>query len=368
MSKPAAFFVALCSASPMPAADGASTALCSALPIPAADGASTAPEYIHLLPAGEIRTVDGRGPYRVRDVEALMRASMEGGARLVIDENHATDLAAPRGEAAPARGWIVALQSRQDGIWGQVEWTEAGRRLVADKAYRNISPAIRHLADGTVTGVLRASLVNMANLRGLAALHQQDGNMDFLAKLRQELGLKDDADEAAVLAAVKSASTASTHAAQLPAIAKAAGLAENAEVSAILGAVTTLADPAKRAPAEAVTALQQQLTALSTGWAREKAETAVDAAIKAGKIAAPKEMRDHYIARHMADPAAVDKELGAMVSLHRPGGGSLIPPAPDKDGRAPVDDSEASIIALMGVDPEAFKKARAAEGSRDGAL
>lgn len=352
----------------MPAADGASTALCSALPIPASDGAATAPEYIHLLPAGEIRTVDGRGPYRVRDVEALMRASMEGGARLVIDENHATDLAAPRGEAAPARGWIVALQSRQDGVWGKVEWTPVGRRLVAGKAYRNISPAIRHLADGTVTGVLRASLVNMANLRGLAALHQQEADMDFLAKLRKALGLKDEADEAAILAAITSVTTASTHAAQLPAIAKAAGLPENAEVSAILGAVTTLADPAKRVPADALTALQSQFTALQQSVARERAEAAVDGAIKAGKIAAPQAMRDHYIARHMADPVAVDKELGAMVSLHRPGGGSLIPPAPDKDGRAPVDAEEAKAIAMMGIDPEAFKKARAAEGVREGAL
>ena len=368
MSKPAVSFIALCSASPIPAADGASTALCSALPIPAADGASTAPEYIHLLPAGEIRTVDGRGPYRVRDVEAVIRTSMEGGARLVLDENHATDLAAPRGDAAPARGWIVGLQSRQDGIWGQVEWTEAGRQLVADKAYRNISPAIRHLADGTVVGVLRASLVNMANLRGLAALHQQEADMDFLAKLRKALGLKDEADEAAILAAITSAATASTHAAQLPAIARAAGLAEDAEASAILGAVTTLADPAKRVPADAVTALQSQLTALQTGIARERAETAVDAAIKAGKIAAPQVMRDHYIARHMADPVAVDKELGVMISLHRPGGGSLIPPTPDKDGRTPLDAEEARVVALMGVDPEAFKKARAAEGSRDGAL
>lgn len=346
----------------------ARVALCAALPIPAGDGAA-APTHIHLLPAGEIRTVDGRGPYRVRDAATLIRTSMDGG-RLVLDENHATDLAAPRGESAPARGWIVALQAREDGIWGEVEWTEAGRQLVADKAYRNISPAIRHLPDGTVTGVLRASLVNMANLRGLAALHQQQeqSSMDFLAQLRRELGLKDDADEAAVLQAVKTSATASTHAAQLPAIAKAAGVAETADGATILAAVTTLADPAKRVPADAVTALQAQLTALQTSVARKAAEDAVDAAIKAGKIAAPSVMREHYIARHIADPAAVEKELGAMLSLHAAGGGSRLPPPADKDGKPGIDDGEKSIIAMMGVDPEAFRKAREAEGQREGAL
>lgn len=342
-------------------------ALCAALPIPAADG-SKAPTHIHLLPAGEIRTVDGRGPYRVRDVEALIRTSMAGGARLVLDENHATDLAAPRGESAPARGWIVGLQSRADGIWGEVEWTEEGRRLVADKAYRNISPAIRHLADGTVTGVLRASLVNMANLRGLAALHQEQPSMDFLSQARAKLGLPAEADEAAVLAAIEKAYGTSTHAAQLPAIAKAAGCAETADGATILAAVTTLADPAKRVPADALTALQSQFTTLQNSVARERAEGVVDTAIKAGKLAAPAAMRDHYIARHMADPAAVEKELGAMLSLNAPSGASRVPPPPDKDGNPGLDPEEVKVVALMGIDPAAYRKTKAGQAEREGAL
>lgn len=350
-----------------------STALCAALPIPAA--AEGVPEWIHLLPAGAITTVDGRGPYRVKDADGLIAASMPAGARLVLDENHSTDLAAPRGDSAPARGWITAMQSREDGIWGQVEWTEAGRQLVADKAYRNISPAIRHLQDGTVIGVLRASLVNMANLRGLAALHQQqEQSMDFIAKLRASLGLKDDADEAAVLGAVEAqkgqitthAAQITTHAAQLAPIARAAGLKEDADGTAVLQAVQELADPAKRVPADAVTALQGQLTALQNSVTKKEAETAVDAAIKAGKIAAPQVMRDHYIARHMADPASVAKEFEAMPSLH----GQRLPigGAPPKPGEAALDPDEAKAIALMGIDPEAYRKTKATQAEREGAL
>ncbi|MBY0397211.1 MAG: phage protease, partial [Thermoleophilia bacterium] len=314
-----------------------STALCATMPIPAMDGASV-PTHIHLLPAGEIRTVDGRGPYRVSDATALIAASMADGARLPLDENHSTDLAAPRGEAAPARGWIVGLQARDDGIWGEVEWTPYGRRLVATKAYRNISPAIAYRADGTVIGVLRASLVNRPNLRGLVALHQQEEQMDFLAKLRAKLGLNDDADEAAVMAALDAAMTnTATHAAQLAPIAKAVGLGDDADGGAILLAVQGLSDPSKMVPASALVALQSELATVVGGLSRDKAIAAVDAAIKAGKIAAPKVMREHYIARHMADPAAVDKELGAMISLHGATGARLTPPTLDEKGRPGLD-------------------------------
>lgn len=353
--------------SPRPS-QSSTVALCAALPIPAAD-AGAAPDWVHMLPAGEIRTVDGRGPYRVTDPAELIRLSMQGEARLPLDENHATDLAAPQGNPAPARGWVVALESRADGIWGKVDWTAAGGRLVRGRAYRSISPVIAHRPDGTVLALLRGSLVNRPNLLGLTALHQQETTMDFLGKLRKMLGLKDDADEAAVWSALEAKMGAtSTHAAQIAPIALAVGLKEDAEGGAVLQAVQALADPAKRVPADALTALQSQLSALTQSVAREKAEAAVDAAIKAGKIAAPTVMRDHYVARHMADPAAVDKELGAMISLHAQGGGSIVPPAKDKDGNLPLETEEAKLVALMGVDPVAYQKNKAAQAVREGAL
>ncbi|KQO53079.1 phage protease [Methylobacterium sp. Leaf85] len=344
-------------------------ALCAALPIPAAVEGAVAPQRIHLLPAGEIRTQDGRGPYRVADVAELIRISMPDGTRLPLDENHSTDLAAPRGEPAPARGWITGLHAEADGLWGDVEWTRAGRRLVASKDYRHISPVIAHRPDGTVTGLLRASLVNRPNLLGLAALHQQEDPMDFLAKLRAKLGLAADADEAALMTAVDGRlSDTSAHAALLAPIAKAAGLPETADGAAVLQAVQTLNDPAKMVPAAAVIALQAQLTAEITDRRREKAVEAVDAAIKAGKIAAPTVMRDHYIARHMVDPVAVNLELGSMVSLHAAGGGSALPPKLGADGKQLLDGEEARIVALSGVSVEDYLKTKASLGLSEGAL
>src|ERR1044072_7406747 len=76
-----------------------------------------APEWINLLPAGVITTQDGRGPYTVSDMAALASQSLQAaGGKLPVDENHATDFAAPSGHPSPARGWIVELQARADGV------------------------------------------------------------------------------------------------------------------------------------------------------------------------------------------------------------------------------------------------------------
>ncbi len=137
--------------------------------LPAPTSGAEVPDWIHLLPPGPIQTGDRRGPYSLIDAEAVARASLSEGDRLPIDENHATDLAAPKGLPAPARGWIVEMQAREDGVWGRVEWTDVGRDLVSGRAYRGISPVIAHDKAKRVLAVLRASLINKPNLRGLPA-------------------------------------------------------------------------------------------------------------------------------------------------------------------------------------------------------
>ncbi|OCC01766.1 hypothetical protein BA190_27585 [Labrys sp. WJW] len=348
--------------------------MCGALPLPAGDG--DVPEWIHLLPAGEIETNDGRGPYRVPNPARLIALSMSDDARLPVDENHSIDLAAPNGEASPARGWIVEMQPRSDGIWGKVEWNGSGKALLSDKAYRNISPVIVHDAKGNILGVLRASLVNRPNLRGLTALHQER-SMDFLAQLRKLLGLPETADEAAVVASVTelhaakdTVSPAALQAALAP-IAKAAGAADGADSAAIVTAIQAMGDTTNMVPKATVTALQAELTAVSkdlkelreTG-ARDRATAFVDGAIKAQKVGV-KPLRDHYIARHMVDPAAVEKEIGAFPALHA-SGATIVPPGDVRPGELAPD--EAAVVAMMGIDPEAFKKTKAAQAAKQEAL
>lgn len=341
--------------------------LCSAVPIDfGADDA--VPEWIQLLPAGQIRTADGRGPYRVTDAVALMRASLSEGDKLVLDENHSTDRAAPRGESAPARGWIVELQERAGGIWGRVDWTSEGRRLMGDKAYRGTSPAIAHLKDGAVTQILRASLTNTPNFVGMESLHTEGKGMNWLEELRKLLGLGEDADDAAVLAALKKkldgdgGQTALQSA--LAPIAKAVGLAEGSDAAAVLAGVQQLAT-GDGGDETVITALQSELkdlggkfVALQSGNARKDAVAFVDAAIAAGRVGV-KPMRDRYIALHMKDAADTEALIGAMPIVK---GGATLNTSPTERAAGALSDADSRVIALMGLDPEEYKKTLAAEG------
>lgn len=301
-----------------------SLALCSAQPIAMPD--EGVPEWLHLLPAGPVVTTgDGRGPYRVEDTHALMAASIQVGDKLVLDENHSTDLAAPKGEPAPARGWIVELQQRADGIWGRVEWTPRGRELMENREYRGVSPVIAHLKNGTVVAIRRASLTNQPNLQGLTSLHQEDHAMDLKEMLVEALGLGEDADDAAIAAAVKKALGGTEKAQEavqsaLSPLAKELGLADDADGATVLAGVVSL-KAAKGSDDDAVTALQSELAdttlslnALKADVARKDAVAFVDSAIQAGRVGV-KPMRDRYISMHMADAAGTEELVNALPKV-----------------------------------------------------
>ncbi|ABS69720.1 Mu-like prophage I protein-like protein [Xanthobacter versatilis] len=342
------------------------------------------PEWVHLAPTGTFKGRDGRGPYTL-DAQAVL-ADFAAGDRRPIDENHAIDKAAPEGRPSPARGWIVALEARGDGIWGRVEWTDTGRQLLTDKAYRGISPALRVAAGGRVLGIARASLVNDPNLL-LTSLHNRSSDHMDLVKLREALGLAADASEAAILAALGQQKTdLATHQAQTASIAAALGLAAGAtgdqvvtelqsrqgDASKLAAVKTGLAaagidfDKVSATQIEThlraggggtevttlrttVTELQSQLTTLKNDTAKEKAVAFVDSQIVAGKMI--RTLRDHYIERHMREPDAVEKELAALPSLHM--AGRRAAPAGTQDGTA-LTDADREVCELMGLDPKAF--------------
>ncbi|MEX0971518.1 MAG: phage protease [Paracoccaceae bacterium] len=330
-----------------------------------------APDWVHLLPSGQMVTQDGRGPYSLPNPEAVLQASLEdAGGRMVVDENHATDTASKNGHAARAAGWITELQSRDDGIWGRVEWTKFGLELMADKSYRGVSPVIMHDEQFRIGRILRASLTNAPNLKGLASLHMET-DMEFLKSLAAALGLSDDASEADVLAAVKKAlegdkaeSGEPVMQAAMQSVATHLGVAKDAKPAAIIAAIDGLkaatADPVNFVPVSEFKALQAQHTALASGLAKERAEAVVDAAIKAGK-ANVKPLREHFIARHMASTEgakAVELEIAAMISLS---GTGMIAPQSAKPGEAALDGVANQIIAQMGIDPDKYAKALAAD-------
>ena len=275
--------------------------------------AGAAPDWLHLVPAGTFATKDGRGPYKLTDPASVITASMKAG-KLPIDENHAIDHALKTGQASPARGWIVEMQNRADGLWGRVEWTPPGLQLMADRAYRGFSPAFT-APGGVVTQVVRGSLTNTPNLGDLATLHhQQDQTLDIV-KARAALGLAETADEAAVLAAISAnAGMAQTHSAAISTLvlnaAGAAGVvADTADklITALAAKTATSVSP------DTLVQLQTQLNELKCQRAKDAATRYIDGAIAAGKpIVAT---RDQLIVLHATDPAMIEKMVNAMPSL-----------------------------------------------------
>lgn len=317
-----------------------------------------APEWMHVIPAGRFTGVDGRGPYFLNDAASVIAAFTTEGRKLPIDENHSTDLAGKKGFSAPARGWIVELQSREDGIWAKVEWTPEGLSLMQGKAYGYVSPVLQHPPKPpyNIARLLRVALTNDPNLT-LTSLHStsMENSMDLEA-LRKAFGLPETADEAAILAAITASHSASTsQAALMSRVAQAIGVDATVEGEALVTALNAKLKPVTTVEAEnselkaQVTSLNSRLETFITTNAQERAVSTVDAAIAAGKIVPA--LRDHMISRHSKNPAEVDAEIKLMPSINAGGLGNRQPPVTGETAT----EEELKIASMMGVDAEAFK-------------
>lgn len=126
------------------------------------------PEWIELIPAGpKVDAVDGR-KFRNETPDAVVKAFQDYAKDLPIDLEHATEIKAPKGEPAPAAGWITALENRNGAIWAKVEWTPSGAAALTSREYRYVSPAFLTDKKGNVTSLSSAGLVNKPALTQLA--------------------------------------------------------------------------------------------------------------------------------------------------------------------------------------------------------
>jgi phage I-like protein len=226
-------------------------------------------EWVHLIPAGTFWGRDGRGPYRL-DVQAVLDAFRAHGADLPVDYEHQSLSAGDKAGPVPAAGWIQDLEARDDGLWARVSWTPTARQLLAAKEYRYLSPVFRHDKQGRVVALEGAGLTHMPNLYLRAAARQEDP-MD-LTPLAEALGIDPSADIETIVA----------HAKQLR------------------DAATRTPDPAEWVPMSQHQAVAEELAKLQAEIAAEKAEAAVTAAMRAGKLAPA--MKDWALSYASKDP------------------------------------------------------------------
>ncbi len=261
----------------------------------ASDGKSP-PEWVQLFPKGpHLKARDGREwtlePARV--VSAFAREQVP----LAVDYEHGQAHLAVGGKEAPAAGWIVAVEERDGTVWGKVEWTKPAAARIVTKEYRFLSPEFKHTREGVIVKLDGAGLVNRPAFVMTALSRNQpqptETNDMSLKAIAAKLGIKDDADEKAVLAALEASDG------QRKALCAKLKIDEASDAAAIFDAVTKLQGETetalaavRAAPAAAeVSAIKKQLadtqTALTSLQKKDtdrEIDAALDAAQAKGKI------------------------------------------------------------------------------------
>ncbi len=308
------------------------------------------PQWVELLPVGEFEGRDGRGPFRVSDPEAVIAATralkMEAG--IPIDYDHAIDFGAPSGAPAPAAGWIRELAVRAGSIWGRVQWTEHGAQAIRMREYRYLSPVFQFSRDGEVVRILRAGLTNNPNLylTAISAAEHEDIDMnELLAQLREILGMGGDADSEQVLERVR----------QLANAGDADGDGESRSGQD--------GDPGDPDPARFVAMAQFQralteLNQLRAERGRERADRAVDEALRVGKLIPAQ--REWAISYCQADFKGFDEFIARQPAILRPGESLGGEPATRRAKAELLSASEIAICTQLGVPSDAFLKRKTA--------
>jgi phage I-like protein len=335
----------------------AAPVLLSAQPMPVEGG--VAPDEIMLLPAplSRLTTVDGRGPWRLSDPAALIARSIglpRNGGKLPIDVNHSTQKLGEMGFEAPARGWITGLLVRDDALWARVEWTEAGRAMVAAREYLSISPVILPDAKGEVRQVLGASLTNDPALLGLATLTTRETLMDDLAaRLAARLGKPAGTPAEELLTAVPDPQ------AGVLLTALQAGVAELCTALGVTDiAAAKVAVDALRARTGTVETLTAKVAALE-----KQAADAWMAGELAAKRGIPADKQPALIELFTRDPAQARHYASLYPSLG-PTHTAQTPPAAGGEVTT-LTAEQLHNARLLGVSPDAFKKALAAEAQKE---
>lgn len=317
----------------------------------------TTNEWIQLTPAGVFTACDGRGPF-VADVDAILTAAK--GRKLPIDINHAIDIKGAKGEPSPAVGWVEELQARKTGIWGRVNWTDAGLEILRRREYGAISPVLIATKDkpARVVEIARASLCNDPALPQLNRLFNKNGETPMDKELRAVLGLPETASDDEVLACVKDVKASQKAMTEtFSSLKKEIGLDEKTDVKTTVETFKSRLATGNTATTELeekVSQLNAKLVEVEHQRLREKAEAFVAKAIADFKIVPA--LKDHFIDRYCRAPAEVEKEISAMPALMQAGLGKSQPVA-----EGILSDEEKRVCELMGVSEKAFQDTRKKE-------
>lgn len=301
------------------------------------------PEKIEIIPAGvSIMGRDGR-VFKNTDPKKIAANSVLRLPALPIDENHSTDLAAPKGGASPAFGWMKNLCADTKGaVWADVEWTLRGREALLKKEYKYISPVFLTEKNGEINCVLRAALTNSPNLQ-LPALNAEKNNTEdsMNKELCAALGLPETATEAEVIAAAK-ALKREPNAAQ--------GSSVDLQVYAPRTDLNAAVERAEKA--------EKRIAELNASKLKSDAESAVDTAIKAGKF--PPASKEFYIEMCATQDGLEKFRKYAETAPVVMNGQAQAPEGMPPEGSVSLNSEEAAVAKAMGYTEDEYKKIKEA--------
>lgn len=343
----------------MPNAAAQNIAVCL-FPLSKADGAAST---IQIFPAGEFNVprgaMRGSGPWRLNEgaAKAIIAKVSRLKTPLVIDYEHQSLLAATNGMPAPAAGWVApdALTWTDAGLFGAATWTDRAREMIAASEYAFLSPVFTYdEKTGTPTDLLNIALTNNPAIDGMAPVMLAAASrlpqpheappMPLHQAVATLLGVAEDADEAAIVAACQST----------------ADRIKTAE-DKIAAASAAVPDPAKFAPVAALTALQDEVAALRAAQVAREIDDLITPALSDGRLNSQLEpwARDLGKKDIAALRAYVEKAQPIAALTGSQTGGK--PPEGSNSPKATED--ELAVCRAMGIDVDVFLKSKQLEAA-----
>ncbi|WP_244665184.1 phage protease [Candidatus Symbiopectobacterium sp. 'North America'] len=355
-----------------------------------------------MFPAGEFRARDGRPAecdawiMTAEVAQALIAAANAQQTPYVIDFEHQTLRAAKNSLPAPAAGWFKTLEWREgDGLFAvDVTWTDSAAKMIAEGAYRFISPVFSYDKSGRVLQLLHAALTNTpavdgmdeimlaaASLLAVTSSTQEDIMDELLERLRWMLNLPITATAEDITAELNklidqlASASAGTAAASFQTLSATPfnlieKLTEDAANVAALTAQIASPDPAKWVPVEV---MQQSVAqALETAnsnvaaLAQQQSAELIAAALSDGCLLPAQKAWAESLAQSSPDSlkTLLDKapKIAALTTIQT--GGQ--PPAgvkPKTDTSPDDEEVDVAICAMMGVNPADVTKFIKGEGN-----
>ncbi|MFV0448030.1 MAG: phage protease [Vibrio sp.] len=310
------------------------TALCFSLqPTSVAKNATEQGVWLPMIPAGTFAGVDSRSWTNNNPEQVIARFTQ----KRPFDIEHSTHIKAPKGEPAPAYGWITKAENRDGVIWGFIEWNDDGAQLIAEKKYAFYSPSFTYDKNGQVLALVSAALTNDPNL-DVPALNNrmENANMPLPKIVLDALGLAEDATPEQAEVAINT-------------------LKQDKEVALNRASTVDLNKYIPKATHElALNRAETAETKLAAIHDKEL-ETLVDDAIEAGKIAPAN--KDMYVSLCRSEGGA--EQFKSFIASAPAVVDSKEKQKPDLATNSKLDEHEIAMCRKLGTSEEEYLAAKA---------